>query len=537
MYYYGLSGKEYHLNQATYKGGGEGNVYDIIGMNDKCAKIYHSGIETKETEEKLKVMVRRPPNESVLSQIAWPLDLLYTKQGVFSGFLMSKIDASDDLQGVYVYPPVKYKNLAFNQKLIIAQNICAVISGVHDTGFVFGDFNPRNIGVNMKTGKVAFWDTDSYHIKDPQTGKVYRCKVCMNGYVAPELLKKCKQINPDTGKSYNYENAPLDTFTQETDLFALGIHIFKLLMNGYSPFGGVPENVPLNSSILPGVGNVAIEKDQYCFTPGYTYIKSASVPDKSILPSEVLRLFDMTFIDGKTNPKKRPTARQWHEVLLKYENNLEQCKIKPVHQYKIGLKQCPWCELEKRFQQGMKSAANIQKNRMPAPVVPPGYPVGNINHRHTAANVKNKKNGKRIVLYGILLILLFYIVDAVLIYQKMRPKYFDKEQFYFIRSAESDGTADTFFIVDGLGDTNNKIYRFDYEGTKKVPMRVRTDVNTFLNVRIMDSSGNEVFSREITCEKGREQKIDIELKQGRYTLEVSSRDKYINYTIGFIYIL
>lgn len=76
--------------------------------------------------------------------------------------------------------------------MIIAQNICAVIDAVHRAGFVFGDFNPANIGVDMNTGHVAFWDTDSYHIYDKATGTTYRCKVCLDGYVAPELLAKFK---------------------------------------------------------------------------------------------------------------------------------------------------------------------------------------------------------------------------------------------------------------------------------------------------------------------------------------------------------
>lgn len=36
-----------------------------------------------------------------------------------------------------------------------------------------------------------------------------------------------------------YEKTPLDTFTKETDYFALAIHIFKLLNNGFTPFNGI----------------------------------------------------------------------------------------------------------------------------------------------------------------------------------------------------------------------------------------------------------------------------------------------------------
>ena len=36
-----------------------------------------------------------------------------------------------------------------------------------------------------------------------------------------------------------YEKTPLDIFTKETDYFALAIHIFKLLNNGFTPFNGI----------------------------------------------------------------------------------------------------------------------------------------------------------------------------------------------------------------------------------------------------------------------------------------------------------
>ena len=209
MRYTGLSGKTYELSSTSCSSGGEGTIYDITGEWNKCAKIYHQGIRSKELEEKLKVMVSNPPNQSVLSQIAWPLDIVYSNGNGFVGFVMPKIEVSGELTPVYEYPAATYKDLTFEQKLIIAQNICAVIDAVHKAGFVFGDFNPCNIGIDMNTGHVAFWDTDSYHIKDKKTGKTYRCKMCLDGYVAPEIISKCRQINPRTGKKYTYEDAPV----------------------------------------------------------------------------------------------------------------------------------------------------------------------------------------------------------------------------------------------------------------------------------------------------------------------------------------
>ena len=357
----GLSGQRYNLEPKPFKSGGEGDIYCIFSMPDKCAKIYHSDHITKELETKLTIMVRQPPSISVLSQVAWPLDVIFDVSRSFVGFVMPKLDITEELIELYKYPPQKYKNVTTQQKLIVAENICAVISKVHKAGYVFGDFNPRNIGINLKTGKVAFLDTDSYHIYDRQSGNTYRCKVCLDGYVAPELIAKCKPYKKDA-----YAVAPLPTFTQETDNFSLAVHIFKLLMNGFTPFNGIKETDSA-STASPGVGNVAVERDNYCFKPGNKPL-AAAVPPLETLSDEIADLFTRAFMYGKIDPKKRPTAAEWHKALLNYERCLKTCSSNSAHQYKSTLKSCPWCEADIRYAASI--APNIQQRTFVTPVTP-----------------------------------------------------------------------------------------------------------------------------------------------------------------------
>lgn len=51
----------------------------------------------------------------------------------------------------------------------------------------------------------------------------------MADYLAPEMQKKISG-------GITLRNAPLPTFTKATDLFALAVHVFCLLMNGSHPF-------------------------------------------------------------------------------------------------------------------------------------------------------------------------------------------------------------------------------------------------------------------------------------------------------------
>lgn len=363
----GSAGEPYRLEAKPFKShSGEGDIYRLTNFPDQVVKLYHPDRLSKELEQKLLTMANHPPNEAILSQIAWPMDVVYDLGRNFRGFVMPLIDAADELDVIYTYPPVR--NITYRAKLVIAQNICAVISEVHKAGFIFGDFNPRNIGVNINNGLVAFWDTDSYHIVSDTYE--YRCKVCRPGYAAPELIAKCEPYGDDA-----YAAAPLPTFTQETDNFALAIHIFKLLMNGYTPFNGIRETESA-SAASPGVDNQAIKRDSYCFKPGNKPL-SAAVPPLTVLPPEVANLFTRAFIHGRRDPKQRPTAVEWYRALRNYESALVPCPKNSAHMYLRGLPACPWCEADSRFQSANapRLSQRTLTGQMISPPPPPPPPV------------------------------------------------------------------------------------------------------------------------------------------------------------------
>ena len=342
----GLGQTVYTLEKTHIGSGGEGEVYAARGTN-QVAKIYREGFLTAELEGKLRIMIDNPPKESVLSQVAWPLDLVYGERGQCLGFIMPRLNITHELGEIYKYPPAL--SLTTRQKMNIAQNICVVISEVHKAGYVFGDFNPRNIGIDINTGLVSFLDTDTYHVQDLANRRTHRCNVCAPGYAAPELLDRVSDYvaeNPTASKNA-YATTPLPTFTKETDNFALAIHIFKLLMNGYTPFGGILETAVV-SQASPGVGDTAVRRDNYCFKPGFKHQSVAIMPLET-LPQEVAELFTRAFINGKRDPKQRPDAVEWHGVLSSYIKNLVNCRENTLHQYYGKNANCPLCEADKRF--------------------------------------------------------------------------------------------------------------------------------------------------------------------------------------------
>ena len=362
----GLKGQIYQLDTKPFSSGGEGDIYELTGNADKVVKVYHPDRITIELEQKLKRMTNQPPSSRVLSQVAWPLDVVYNSTNQFCGFVMPRLSITAELSEVYVYPP--RTNITYQQKLILAQNICVVISEVHKAGYVFGDFNPRNIGINTNTGTVAFLDTDSYHIViDKATNKAFRCNVCAPGYAAPELLEQCAQhivLHPEDSKRA-YATTPLDTFTKETDNFALAIHMFKLLMNGYTPFGGIKETESASIG-SPGVGDAAVRRDSYCFKPG-NKPQAAAIPPLDILPQEVADLFTRAFMYGRIDPNQRPSAIEWYNALSNYERSLKKCPRNPTHMYLDGLHTCPWCEADDRYKDSI--APTIYQKKFTNPVV------------------------------------------------------------------------------------------------------------------------------------------------------------------------
>ena len=359
--YRGLNGRSYTAETKSFGGGGEGYLFNLTNDPDKVIKVYRPTIDTNLVQAKLRVMLTNPPDSKVLDQITWPMDLIFDGSA-FCGFVMPKLEDFQLISSIYKYACGK-PSIPFKDKLIIAKNLCVVTGSVHNAGYTIGDFNPNNIAIKQ-TGKVAFFDTDSYHVYDTSSGITYRCNASFPGYVAPELLEKCRnyQVEP-------FIKAPLPTWTTDTDNFALAIHIFQLLMNGFTPFNGIKDN-ERRSVASPGLGHEAVEKGNYCFKPGNKPL-SAAVPPLNTLPPDIADLFNKAFeppVKGQT--KHRPSAIDWYSALENYQKNLRTCTKNAYHQYLSSLSSCPWCEADRNFFAELTSQTQ-QPVSVPIPIPPP----------------------------------------------------------------------------------------------------------------------------------------------------------------------
>ena len=340
------------------KDGGEGYIYETPDNSNLLMKLYKekdlSGntIVTNELDSKLKYMVDNPP-EVLVSKgiIAWPMKRLNDKHGNLAGFIMPRLDFDEHIQQIYSYrhptlEAAEYQKFpSIESRIKTAINLCSAIDELQRKGYVFGDFNHHNIGVNYSTGQIYFMDCDSFHITD-NTGVVYRTNVIMPGYLAPEIISHCRKERAE-GRPYSLDKVALPTFTKESDLFCLAVHIFKLLMNGVDPFKGV-KNEAEGSDAAPFHGNEAIERNTYVFREGY---KPSAVfcPPADTLPPEIQDLFNAAFIYGKPISIQRPSAADWYITLNRFlSSELVQCSNNKKHQYYKHLTECPYCITDDR---------------------------------------------------------------------------------------------------------------------------------------------------------------------------------------------
>jgi serine/threonine protein kinase len=346
---YGKGGLQYILSSSPIATGGEGEIYNITGQPNLVAKIYKNGKASGEKEQKLVRMINFPPDSSVLSQIAWPQDVLYNA-GQFIGFIMPKMKINEDLNVIYEYgSSAKYPDMTWENKIIIAQNICTVLHSIHDCGHVCGDLNPKNISVDPQTGFIVFLDTDSYHIQDGT--KIYRCDVGIPQYLPVEIQKKMRV-------GYILATATLPTFSQDTDNFALAIHIFQLLMNGTHPFACAI--LPSHSSVTAPQPSDNIEKGEFPFMQNISGIRiPVYAPKITILPKKMQNLFKRAFIDGHTYPNVRPKPEEWHTALKELRQNLIDCKKVAHHKYNGSLSSCPWCEVTESYNKAFNKKVSL----------------------------------------------------------------------------------------------------------------------------------------------------------------------------------
>ena len=386
MQYQGMNGMTYSVEEQKLASGGEGAIYAVQGNPTVVAKIFREGKRTVQREQKLRIMVAKKITKKQLTYFTWPQDVLYDTEG-FAGYIMPKVSGMKTLTELY-----SEDRYDIEWRLVAAYNVCVTVEAIHEVGQICGDLNSLNILVNLTENDpncchVTLVDTDSYHVVTDNMD--YRCEVGMSDYLAPEIQKKM-------GNGVTLRNAPLPTYTMETDRFALAVHIFCLLMNGCHPFAcakqvgdSIEDTMEQKTAMgdMPSVvapqpiDNIKEGFFPFCMSkPGIAV--PAYAPDFDSLPPSLQALFRQTFCEGYDDPAKRVTASEWVNALSSLWNEgFKQCD--KGHKMLAGAPVCPLCQIEKKLEgiSGKIGGSPIipPSKRLEKPISPTPIPNPNIH--------------------------------------------------------------------------------------------------------------------------------------------------------------
>ncbi|GAA1961256.1 protein kinase domain-containing protein [Catenulispora subtropica] len=312
--------------------GAQGGVYRVQG-SPLLAKLVVGAGDPASIAHKLDRMVRQgraPRTVRLLGdgaeppRTAWPLARIATRSGSATGFLMA------DLHHWYVpfdvfFAPQRRRAVfpaaSWALGLAAARELSRLVADLHAEHYVIGDLTAGNLWLDAG-GRVAVSDVDSFQFTDGEA--FFACRVRTPGYTAPELV-----ADPDLPPDEN------------TDRFALGILIHRLLMCGVHPFAGVAPDGEYR-----GLDGNAVLGRTRLLAPAAVRMP-AGTPPVAVLPRPVRALLKRCFGPGGAAPRSRPSAQEWDAVLsaCSASRMVRQCLSVSSHCYPAETPWCPWCDL------------------------------------------------------------------------------------------------------------------------------------------------------------------------------------------------
>jgi hypothetical protein len=363
--------------------GGQGEIFAVQGPDSLVLKQYFAAelAKNRTLERRLQAMIANKPADRVDARqhvvLAWPSDIVM-RDGRFAGFLMPAVNTKNTV-GIHrvTNPDDRRKgsptdatgwtrDFTWRYLVRIGLNLAQVTGSLHAADTVIGDFNDSNVRVT-RDARVTMLDCDSMQITDPDSGERFLCSVGRPEFTPPELIGVVLESTIRRPSS---------------DLFALAVHLYALLLEGEHPFRGAwrgPGDKP-PAAELARLGS-------WAWQPGGALRPRRAAIDISLLPGNVIELFRRAFEDGARDAEARPTAYEWYRALSEVESGLRECPADASHVYPdLHGQACPWCCHEQTrslqvpiFSQPPVQAAGVPYRYYPASGSPAhqGRPVSN----------------------------------------------------------------------------------------------------------------------------------------------------------------
>ena len=331
MQYYTKSGQIYVIGDLVSKEarGGEGSVHSLPQDIGLVAKLYRADLGVQDISRrgrKIEAMLSKDSSLAADQTFAWPLDALYDEKGIFAGYIMRS--AADKIKLSRQLSDKLRKSMSLEELIVTACNLARTIESAHAQSYVIGDLKPENMLVSKAV--ITVIDVDSFQFS--ASDELFPCRAGTPEWLPPEL------------QNVSFTD---QSFSLETDRWALAVIIFKLLMNDTHPFthrviDPNAERTTQKENVVSGVSAHFPETNK-AKLPIARPLMSPSVES---LPPDVRNLFEQAFIVGHLARWDRPCAADWIDPLQKFRKLLKRCDKNPSHQYWQEAAICPWCEIE-----------------------------------------------------------------------------------------------------------------------------------------------------------------------------------------------
>lgn len=259
-----------------------------------------------------------PVPQSAGWRLAMPIDLVLDASGARIGFVMPRIDGRALLH-VYCRRLRASRSATEDMRLraTLALELASAVAAVHERGdIVLGVLDELSVCVDSRH-RIAITGFDHVQVQ----GKAGRCIPCDRvsmDHLPPEGLA--------AGRA-SVLRQPGD------DVFALGVLVHALLLDGAHPFDAVvaAPGHSLRRLERQRMANRAETHAGLRLPPGIgTGVNGPWLAD----------LMRSTF---GASARARPTAREWRAALAEHVATLVQCRAVAEHWWRRDLPGCPWC--------------------------------------------------------------------------------------------------------------------------------------------------------------------------------------------------
>lgn len=322
----------------------QGNQYELTG------KIGEGGqgmvCSTDRPQTLVKIVNTKDPKkiQTTLKQIQWigqqnisDLNMALPQIAITKpkhGYVMELMDGLIPLEEVL--------NLSFNdlqdnesteqylqtggvsRRIKLLLEMAKTLSELHSRGYAYGDLSPANIFVSQSVNHSQVWFIDCDNICFNEREGVTHLHT--PGYGAPEVVRNEQNVN------------------SLTDAWAFAVIAFELLTHQH-PFKGLQVE-----DAEPEIGESQAFEGEFPWvydTQDVSNESTGGIPLNVVSNTDIVKLFQQCFEEGKTNPLKRPSLSQWRSVLQQAVDqtlDCQSCRHQFFYQDNELEQVCPFCD-------------------------------------------------------------------------------------------------------------------------------------------------------------------------------------------------